>query len=136
MSEVQRLCTRVVDGDPLESAGGRHDARDWQERTERQNANELAAQTVAGHLLGRRLTQEELRVAAPVSHYLCGAALGDRRGRRLQARGATGRLVVRSFEARVRDDDRTRAHVAVVVEPVRGTGHGAADVPARATRRL
>jgi hypothetical protein len=76
MSEVQRLWTHVVDGDPPESAGGRHDARDWQERSEHQNSNELAAQAVAGYLFGRRLTQEELRVAAPLVHYLFGAAVG------------------------------------------------------------
>jgi Protein of unknown function (DUF1440) len=76
MSEVQRLWTNVVDGEPPESAGGKHDARDWQERTEHQNSNELAAQAVAGYLFSRRLTQEELRVAAPVVHYLFGAALG------------------------------------------------------------
>jgi|SRR5688572_7625607 len=76
MSEVQRLWTHVFDGDPPESAGGRHDARDWQERSEHQNSNELAAQAVAGYLFGRRLTQEELRVAAPLVHYLFGAAVG------------------------------------------------------------
>ena len=76
MSEVQRLWTRVVDDDPPESAGGRHDARDWQERSEHQNSNELAAQAIAGYLLGRRLTQEELRLAAPLVHYLFGAAVG------------------------------------------------------------
>jgi hypothetical protein len=76
MSEVQRLWTHVVDSNPPESAGGRHDARDWQERSEHQNSNELAAQAIAGYLLRRRLTQEELRVAAPVVHYLFGAALG------------------------------------------------------------
>ena len=75
MSEVQRLWTRVVEGDPPESAGGRHDARDWQERSEHQNSNELAAQALAGYVLGRRLTREELRVAAPLVHYLFGAAV-------------------------------------------------------------
>jgi Protein of unknown function (DUF1440) len=77
MSEVQRLWTRVVDGDdPPESAGGKHDARDWQERSEHRNSNELAAQAVAAYLLGRRLTQKELRMAAPLVHYLFGAAVG------------------------------------------------------------
>ena len=76
MSEVQRLWTYMVDGDPPESAGGRHDARDWQERSEHQNSNELAAQAVASYLFRRRLTREELRVAAPLVHYLFGAAVG------------------------------------------------------------
>ena len=76
MNEVQRLWTRVVEGDAPESAGGRHDARDWQERSEHQNSNELAAQAIARYLLGRRLTQEELRVAAPLVHYLFGATVG------------------------------------------------------------
>jgi hypothetical protein len=90
MSEVQRLWTRAVDGEPPESAGGKHDARDWQERTERQNSNELAAQAVAGYLIGRRLTQEELRIAAPVSHYLFGAAMGAIYGAYAERRQAGG----------------------------------------------
>jgi putative membrane protein len=76
MSEAQRLWTRAVDGDAPESAGGRHDARDWQERSEHQNSNELAAQAVARAMIGRRLTRRELRVAAPVMHYLFGASMG------------------------------------------------------------
>jgi Protein of unknown function (DUF1440) len=76
MSEAQRLWTHAVDSDAPESAGGRHDARDWQERSERQNSNELAAQAIARYILGRRLTRHELRVAAPLSHYLFGAAMG------------------------------------------------------------
>jgi hypothetical protein len=76
MNEVQRLWTRVADGNAPESAGGRHDARDWQERNEHQNSNELAAQALAGSILGRRLTREELRFVAPLVHYLFGAAMG------------------------------------------------------------
>jgi Protein of unknown function (DUF1440) len=76
MSEAQRLWTHAVDDDAPESAGGRHDARDWQERSEHQNSNELAAQAIARSVLGRRLTRQELRVAAPLSHYLFGGALG------------------------------------------------------------
>jgi hypothetical protein len=77
MSEAQRLWTHAVDGDaPPESAAGRHDARDWQERSEGQNSNELAAQAIARRTLGRRLTRQELRVAAPLLHYLFGAAMG------------------------------------------------------------
>jgi hypothetical protein len=76
MSEAQRAWTRVVDGDAPESAGGKHDARDWQERSEHQNSNELAAQALAGALLDRPLTRDELRLAAPLMHYLFGAAVG------------------------------------------------------------
>jgi hypothetical protein len=76
MSEAQPLWTRAVDGGAPESAGGRHDARDWQERSEHQNSNELAAHAVAGYVLDRRLTRKELRVAAPLMHYLFGAAVG------------------------------------------------------------
>ena len=76
MSEAQRLWTHAVDGSAPQSAGGRHDARDWQERSEHQNSNELAAQAVAHYILGRGLTQQELRVAAPLAHYLFGAAVG------------------------------------------------------------
>ena len=76
MNEAQRLWTRAVDGDAPESAAGRHDARDWQERTEYQNSNELAAQALAAYILGRRLTRQELRVAAPLVHYSFGAVVG------------------------------------------------------------
>jgi Protein of unknown function (DUF1440) len=76
MSEAQRLWTLAVDGTAPYSAGGRHDARDWQERTEHRNSNELAAQALAATLLGRRLRQDELRVAAPLVHYLFGTAVG------------------------------------------------------------
>jgi hypothetical protein len=75
MSEAQRLWTHVVDGEAPESAGGRHDARDWQERSEHQNSNELAAQAIARPVLGRGLTRDELRLAAPLIHYLFGAAM-------------------------------------------------------------
>jgi Protein of unknown function (DUF1440) len=90
MSEAQRLWTHAVDGDAPESAGGRHDARDWQERSENQNSNELAAQAIARFLLGRRLTRQELRVAAPLSHYLFGAAMGAAYGAYAQRREARG----------------------------------------------
>ena len=76
MNEVQRLWTRAVAGNAPESAGGRHDARDWQERSEGRNSNELAAQALAGYILGRCLTRHELRFAAPLVHYLFGATLG------------------------------------------------------------
>ena len=90
MTEVQRLWTRVVDGDVPESAGGRHDARDWQERSENQNSNELAAQAVADSILGRSLTRRELRVAAPLMHYLFGAAVGALYGAYAERRRADG----------------------------------------------
>ena len=43
MSHAQRLWTKAADTRVPESAGGKHDARDWQERSEHQNSNELAA---------------------------------------------------------------------------------------------
>jgi len=76
MSEAQRVWTHMVDGEAPQSAGGRHDARDWQERSEDQNSNELAAQAIAGVVLGRRLTHDELRLAAPFLHYSFGASVG------------------------------------------------------------
>jgi uncharacterized membrane protein YagU involved in acid resistance len=36
----------------------------------------LAAQAVARYILGRRLTRDELRIAAPLMHYSFGAAVG------------------------------------------------------------
>ena len=76
MNEAQRAWTRAVDGEAPDSAGGKHDARDWQERSEGRNSNELAAQAIATRVLGHRLTDEELRVAAPLIHFLFGAAVG------------------------------------------------------------
>ena len=76
MNHAQRLWTRAVDEDPPESAGGKHDARDWQERSEGQNSNELAAQAVGRRVIGRPLTRPELRVAAPLVHYSFGTAVG------------------------------------------------------------
>ena len=91
MSEAQRLWTLAVAGERPESAGGRHDARDWQERSEHQNSNELAAQALAVHVAGRRLTRHELRWAAPLVHYLFGTAMGAIYGayaERRQSRGS------------------------------------------------
>jgi uncharacterized membrane protein YagU involved in acid resistance len=76
MSEFQGLWSRMAERYESPSAGGRHDARDWQERNEGQNANELAAQAVARHTIDRRLTREELEVAAPAVHYAFGSVMG------------------------------------------------------------
>ena len=75
MNEFQREWTLAVEGPPPESAAGKHDARDWQERDEHQNSNELAAQAAARALLGRALTRAELRTAAPALHFAFGAAM-------------------------------------------------------------
>ena len=88
MSEAQRLWTHVVDNDPPDSAGGRHDARDWQERSEHQNSNELAAQAIGRCILGRSLTRQELRAAAPLTHYLFGASVAAVYGAYAQRRPA------------------------------------------------
>jgi putative membrane protein len=76
MSQFQAKWSKVVDGDEPGSAGGRHDARDWQERNEDQNANEIAAQKVATATIDRPLTRQELEVAAPLVHYAFGATMG------------------------------------------------------------
>lgn len=90
MSEVQRLWTHVVDGSPPASSGGRHDARDWQERSEDQNANELAAQALARFALGRCLTRRELGFAAPLVHYVFGTAVGAIYGAYAERRQVNG----------------------------------------------
>jgi uncharacterized membrane protein YagU involved in acid resistance len=76
MSEAQRAWTRWFAARVPESAGGKHDSRDWQERSEHRNSNELAAQAIAEHTIGRRLTRAELRFAAPAVHHAFGAAVG------------------------------------------------------------
>jgi hypothetical protein len=75
MNYAQRLWTKAADDSLPESAAGPHDARDWQERTEHQNSNELAAQALAS-LVGRRLTERQLAIAAPIVHFTFGAAVG------------------------------------------------------------
>ena len=90
MSEVQRVWTLAADGRAPHSAGGKHDARDWQERVEHQNSNELAAQAVARVVLGRRLTEHELRVAAPLVHYGFGMTMAAIYGAYAQRRCAHG----------------------------------------------
>jgi putative membrane protein len=79
MTEFQAIWSRTVGGGhhpDMASAGGRHDARDWQERIEGRNANELAANAIAERTIDRRLTREELEAAAPAVHYAFGAAVG------------------------------------------------------------
>lgn len=76
MNYVQRLWTLAADGKPPESAADHHDARDWQERTEHRNSNEMAAQAFARVVLRRHLTGRELSVAAAVIHFSFGAAVG------------------------------------------------------------
>jgi putative membrane protein len=76
MNYAQRLWTRAMGEEPPESASGKHDARDWQERSERRNANELAAQALAAPIVGRTLTRDELTIAAAIVHFTFGAAVG------------------------------------------------------------
>ena len=47
MNVAQRMWTAAVGDHPPESAAGPHDARDWQERDEGRNSNEMAAQWLA-----------------------------------------------------------------------------------------
>jgi len=56
MNYVQRGGPQIVDDEPRRSAGGKHDARDWEEREDGRNANELAAQTIATRIVGQPLT--------------------------------------------------------------------------------
>ena len=80
MNYAQRLWTLAADGEPPQSAAGPHDARDWQERSEHQNSNELAAQAVASTVLDRRLHGPELAVGAAFAHFTFGAAVGALHG--------------------------------------------------------
>lgn len=76
MNYAQRLWTVLVDRNPPSSAAGPHDGRDWQERNEDQNANELAAQTLARTTINRPLSDRELAVVAPILHFGFGASVG------------------------------------------------------------
>jgi uncharacterized membrane protein YagU involved in acid resistance len=76
MSQFQALWSKVAENYESPSASGRHDARDWQERSEGTNANELAAQAIATRTIDRPLTRDELKIAAPAVHYAFGATIG------------------------------------------------------------
>jgi len=90
MSKAQRLWTKAVDDQVPDSAADEHDARDWQERSEGQNSNEPAAQALASMLLARRLTRDELRIAAPVIHYTFGTLVGALYGAYVDGREGHG----------------------------------------------
>jgi hypothetical protein len=75
MNHAQRAWTVAADGAPPVSAGGKHDAREWQERDERRNANESAAQIAARVVTGRPLGPAALQVAAPLVHFTFGATM-------------------------------------------------------------
>ncbi len=76
MNQAQRMWTHAAAARTPDSAGGKHDAREWQERSEDRNANEIVAQRIAATVAGRELTREELSIAAPLVHYAFGAFLG------------------------------------------------------------
>jgi len=76
MNQAQAAWSRAAANFRSPSAGGKEDARDWQERSEGTNATEIAAQTAARATLDHPLTRDELAVAAPLVHYAFGAAMG------------------------------------------------------------
>lgn len=76
MNYAQRMWTLAMDGRAPVSAADEHDARDWQERSEHQNANELAAQALATATIHRRLTHRELSIASRAIHFAFGALVG------------------------------------------------------------
>jgi hypothetical protein len=76
MNQAQAAWSMAAANFRSPSAGGKEDARDWQERSEGTNATEIAAQTAARAAIGRPLTRDELAVAAPLVHYAFGAAMG------------------------------------------------------------
>ena len=92
MNYAQRWWTRAMGEAPPQSAAGKHDAREWQERSEQQNSNELAAEALARLLLDRRLTRDELAIGAMLVHYGFGTAVG----------ALYGALVERAGRARFR----------------------------------
>jgi hypothetical protein len=76
MNHFQSWWSRTVHGVEPQSAAGKHDARDWQELAEGQNANELAANAVAERTIGRRLTRDQLKAGATAAHFGFGATMG------------------------------------------------------------
>jgi hypothetical protein len=76
MSQFQAWWSRAVHGLEPVSAAGRHDARDWQELAEGQNANEIAAQAIAEHTIERPMRRGGLETGAAAVHYTFGAVMG------------------------------------------------------------
>ena len=76
MNQFQALWTWIAEGDDRpQSAGGKHDSREWQERNEDTNATEVLAQAIAVRVIDRPLNKEELKIAGPAVHYGYGVAL-------------------------------------------------------------
>jgi putative membrane protein len=92
MNHFQRWWSQAVQGQEPQSAAGRHDARDWQELAEGRNANEIAAQTIAKHTVGRSLDQRELEVGATMVHFVFGGAMGALYGALWEVSPATRRM--------------------------------------------
>jgi hypothetical protein len=76
MNRFQAFWSHNLVGYHSQSAAGSEDARDWQERHEGGNANELFAQAVATRTIDRELTRAELKVAAPLVHFAFGGTMG------------------------------------------------------------
>ena len=76
MNHFQAWWSRWMRGAEPQSAAGKHDARDWQELAEGRNANEMAANHIAAHSVGRPLTRDELKVGATAVHFTFGAVTG------------------------------------------------------------
>jgi putative membrane protein len=76
MNRAQAWWSWLSAGYESQSAAGSEDARDWQERMEGGNANEHAAQAIATRTIDRRLTRDELKIAAPIVHYAFGSLTG------------------------------------------------------------
>jgi hypothetical protein len=89
MSEFQGWWSRAVNGREPQSAAGRHDSRDWQEKNEGQNANEIVGDRLAIAALRRAPTREERAVAAAAMHYAFGAAMGAAYGVLVERRQGT-----------------------------------------------
>jgi putative membrane protein len=87
MSEFQGWWSRRVDGREPHSSAGRHDARDWQEKNEGQNANEILGGEIAARALDRPPTRNERGIAAAAVHYAFGAAMGAVYGILAEQRG-------------------------------------------------
>jgi hypothetical protein len=76
MNYAQRLWTRAAGSPTPYSAAGKHDSRDWQERIEHRNANEVAANALARRVSGAPLTRATLPFAAAGLHFAFGAVAG------------------------------------------------------------
>jgi hypothetical protein len=90
MNQFQRWWSRAVDRVEPDSAAGKHDGRDWQEKHEGRNANEIVGAAIARAVLARSPSRREQSIASAAVHFGFGAAMGAAYGALAERDGGGG----------------------------------------------